>query len=64
MYYYNNLREHSSLEYRAPVQCLREQEPEIDDNIRFIVPIMLDHVAVELGPWSGYHLLAHYPLST
>ena len=63
MYYYNNLREHSSLEYRAPVQCLREQEPEIDDNIRFIVPIMLDHVAVELGPWSGYHLLAHYLIS-
>lgn len=60
IYYYNNLREHSSLEYHTPVQCLREQEPEIDDNIRFVIPIMLDKVAVDLGPWSGYNVLAQY----
>jgi hypothetical protein len=60
IYYYNNVREHSSLGYRTPYQRLQEQLPDLDDNIRFVVPILLDNVAVELGPWSGYHVLAQH----
>lgn len=62
IYYYNNLREHSSLGYRTPYQHLKEQLPELDDNIRLIVPILLDKVAVALGPWSGYNVLAQHPV--
>jgi hypothetical protein len=60
LYYYNNVREHSALDYRTPCQHLKEQLPDLDDNIRFAVPILLDNVAVELGPWSGYHVLAQH----
>jgi hypothetical protein len=35
----------------------------VDDNIRFVVPIMLDKVSIQLGPWSGYHLLAQHPIT-
>ncbi|RLC64457.1 MAG: hypothetical protein DRI01_03370, partial [Chloroflexi bacterium] len=34
--------------------------PDIDDKIRFVIPIMLDKVSVKLGPWSGYNVLAHH----
>ena len=61
IYYYNNLREHSSLDFKTPFSCLKAQLPDIDDKIRFVIPIMLDKVAVELGPWSGYHVLAQHP---
>ncbi|MBC7263211.1 MAG: transposase, partial [Chloroflexi bacterium] len=61
LYYYNNVREHSSLGYQTPFAHLKEQLPEIDENIRLVVPFMLDKVAVELGPWSGYHVLAQHP---
>lgn len=62
IYYYNNLREHSSLGYQTPYQHLKAQLPELDENIRFVVPILLDKVAVQLGPWSGYHVLAQHPV--
>jgi hypothetical protein len=39
---------------------LEEQLPDLDEGIRFVVPILLDNVAVELGPWSGYHVLAQH----
>jgi transposase len=58
IYYYDNVREHSSLNYRTPFSYLKTQLPDIDDKIRFVIPIMLDKVAVDLGPWSGYHVLA------
>jgi len=60
IYYYNNVREHSSLNYQTPFSFLRAQMPEINDRIRLVIPIMLDKVAVELGPWSGYHVLAQH----
>jgi len=60
IYYYNNLREHSSLNYQTPYQHLKQQAPNLDDNIRLVVPIILDNVAVALGPWSGYNVLAQY----
>jgi len=60
IYYYNNLREHSSLNYQTPFSYLKTQLPDIDDKMRFVIPIMLDKVSVELGPWSGYHVLAQH----
>jgi len=59
-YYYNNVREHSSLGYKTPFAHLKEQLPDIDDNIRTVIPIILDRVAVALGPWSGYNVLAQH----
>jgi transposase-like protein len=60
-YYYNNYRDHSALDYQTPFEYLKKQMPAIKDEIRYVVPIMLDKVAVELGPWSGYNVLAPYP---
>jgi len=60
IYYYNNVREHSSLGYKTPFAHLMEQQPEIVDSIRTVIPIMLDQVAVALGPWSGYNVLAQH----
>ena len=59
-YYYNNLREHSSLNYLTPFQHLKRQLPDIEDSIRFVTPFILDDVAVALGPWSGYNVLAQH----
>jgi transposase-like protein len=60
IYYYDNVREHSALGYQTPFAHLKSQLPEIDDRIRFVIPIVLDEVSVRLGPWSGYHLLAQH----
>jgi transposase InsO family protein len=46
IYYYNNLREHSSLNYQTPFSYLKTQLPDIDDKMRFVIPIMLDKVSV------------------
>ena len=62
IYYYNNLREHSSLDDLAPFAHLKQQLPDIDDHIRFLQPFMLDDVSVALGPWSGYNVLAQHPI--
>ena len=63
LYYYNNVREHSSLDYQTPFAHLKQQLPDIDDNIATVIPVMLDQVAVHLGPWSGYNVLAqHLPI--
>jgi len=64
IYYYNNVREHSSLNYQTPFSFLRTQMPEINDRIRLVIPIMLDKVAVKLGPWSGYHVLAQHQINS
>jgi len=61
IYYYNNLREHSSLNNQTPFERLKQELPQIDDRIRYVLPIMLDKVAVDLGPWSGYNVLAQNP---
>ncbi len=62
IYYYNNLREHSSLGFKSPFSYLKTQLPETDDKIRIVISIALDKVAVEMGPWSGYHVLAEHPI--
>jgi hypothetical protein len=60
LYYYNTVREHSALDYQTPYQRLKASHPDLHEHIRYVIPILLDSVAVQLGPWSGYHLLAQY----
>ena len=36
IYYYNNVREHSSLDDKTPYEYLKEQEPDINDKIRYV----------------------------
>jgi len=61
IYYYNNVRKHSGIKRKTPFQHLSDQMPDIDDRIRIVPPLFLDNISVDLGPWSGYHLLAQYP---
>ena len=60
LYYYNNVREHSSLGYLTPLAYLKQQLPNLDHRIRYQQPFMLDDVSVALGPWSGYNVLAQH----
>jgi hypothetical protein len=56
--YYDCVREHFSLNDKTPFQCLKEQMPELDNTIKLVPPIMLDHVSTKIGFWSGYNVLA------
>jgi transposase len=58
MYYYNAVRKHSGINRETPVQRLSKQEPDLDAKIKFVPPLILDNISVDLGNWSGYHLLA------
>mgnify|MGYP003756109787 CR=1 FL=1 len=60
LYYYNAVRKHSSLQRRSPWEHLVATSPDLDAKIRFVPPILLDNIAVQLGDWSGYHLLAQH----
>ena len=60
IHYYNNFREHSSLNYQTPVAHLMHVCPNLDHRLRFVQPLILDEVAVALGPWSGYNVLAQH----
>ena len=57
MYYYNNVREHSSLNDLTPFVHLKKQLPQISDTMKYIQPFILDDVSVKIGSWSGYHVL-------
>jgi len=58
IYYYNNHREHSSLDYKTPFEYLKKELPEINDNMKYAQPILLDNVSSSIGSWSGYNVLA------
>ena len=57
IYYYNNVREHSSLSNQTPFDYLKKHSPHIREAIRYVQPILLDTASVRLGPWSGYNVL-------
>lgn len=59
-YYYNAVRKHSGIDRETPVQRLFKQDPHLDARIKFVPPLILDNISVDLGDWSGYHLLAHH----
>jgi transposase len=64
IYYYNNLREHSSLDYQAPFQYLTQQVPTINQHMKYAQPILLDTVSTKIGDWSGYNVLAQNRVTT
>ena len=61
IYYYNNVREHSSLSNQTPFDYLKKHSPHIREAIRYVQPILLDTASVRLGPWSGYNVLTQNP---
>ncbi len=63
IYYYNNVRKHSRINRKTPFQYLSAQMPTLDDRMRIVPPLFLDNISVDLGPWSGYHLLAQNLMS-
>jgi len=50
MGYIYDVREHSSPDYQTPFSYLKTQLLDIDDKIRFVIPIVLDKLSVQLGP--------------
>ncbi len=60
LYYYNVVRKHSALSRASPWQFLLKNNPDLHAKIRFAPPIFLDLISVQLGDWSGYHVLAHH----
>ena len=53
IYYYDNVRGHSSPGYQTPFAYLKSQLPDIDAQIRFVIPIMLVQGALKLVPLEG-----------
>lgn len=64
LYYYNCVRSHSGLGQQTPYSILKRDNPNLNDTIRYVPPIFLDRVSVDLGPWSGYHVLAYYQITS
>ncbi|MCA9371559.1 integrase core domain-containing protein [Candidatus Woesebacteria bacterium] len=62
LYYYNYVRKHSILGRIPPCTYLKKVTTNINDTIKYVPPIFLDKVSVDLGPWSGYHVLAQHHL--
>ena len=60
LYYYNCVRLHAGIQKQTPFSVLKRDIPHIDDTIKYVPPIYLDKLSVDLGPWSGYHVLASY----
>jgi hypothetical protein len=63
IYCYNNVREHSSLGYETPFANLKRKMPDLDDSIRAPIPVLLDKVVAQLGPWNGHNVLAQHRLN-
>ncbi len=54
--------EHSALDYQTPFAYLKSQMPNLDDGIRYVVPVILDDISIHLGHWIGYNVLAQNPI--
>jgi hypothetical protein len=37
--------------------------PNLDDGIRYVVPVILDDISIHLGPWNGYNVLVQNPIT-
>lgn len=59
LYYYNVVRKHSALVRASPWQFLAGNNPHLHTKIKFAPPVFPDSISVQLGDWSGYHVLAH-----
>ena len=42
------------------VQRLFKQAPQLDARIKYVPPLILDNLFVNLGDWDGYHVLAQH----
>lgn len=60
IYYYNTVRKHSGIARETPWQRLNKQEPKLDVRMKYAPPLILDNISVQLGDWSGYHVLAQH----
>ena len=60
IYYYNTVRKHSGIDRETPWQHLLKQEPHLNAKMKFVPPLILDNISVDLGDWSGYHVLAKH----
>jgi len=58
IYYYNTVRKHSGINRETPFQRLMKQSPQLDVRMKYVPPLILDNITVDLGDWSGYHVLA------
>jgi transposase len=58
IYYYNTIRKHSGIDRETPWQRLSKQHPSLNARIKYVPPLILDNISVNLGDWSGYHVLA------
>jgi putative transposase len=58
IYYYNTVRKHSGINRETPWQRLNKQDPNLDARMKYVPPLILDNISVNLGDWSGYHVLA------
>ena len=50
IYYYNNLREHSSLDNQTPFEYLRKHMPEVHEDMKYVQPILLDDISSAMAP--------------
>lgn len=57
-----HVREHSSVDYQTPFAYLKQQQPNFDDRVRLAQPFIFDDVSVQVGPWSGYDVLAQHQI--
>lgn len=58
IYYYNAVRKHSGINRETPYYRLMKQDQQLDARIKYVPPLILDNISVDLGDWSGYHVLA------
>jgi hypothetical protein len=49
VYNYHAVRKHSGIDRETPVQRLFKHEPHLDASIKFIPPLILDNIAIQLG---------------
>lgn len=64
-WFYNTKRDHTGegMDDGTPFEKLQKQYFWISKDICVFPPLILDKVSVNIGPWGGYNLLAHYHIA-